>query len=62
MGIRAETLAIGEDTNIEDTLVPVDDFKQELLESTTQELWKGKVFPDYDTFRRTLAKEGSEDK
>ncbi|KAJ8643876.1 hypothetical protein MRB53_005624 [Persea americana] len=62
VGICAKTSVVGEDTNIEDTLVPVDDFKQELLESTTQELWKGKVFPDYDTFRRTLAKEGSEDK
>eukprot|EP00268_Persea_americana_P036459 TRINITY_DN3593_c0_g1_i1.p2 TRINITY_DN3593_c0_g1~~TRINITY_DN3593_c0_g1_i1.p2 ORF type:complete len:101 (-),score=13.33 TRINITY_DN3593_c0_g1_i1:45-347(-) len=56
VGICIETLAVGEDTNIEDTLVPVDDFKHELLECTTQELWKGRVFPDRDTLRRTLSK------
>ncbi|KAJ8630610.1 hypothetical protein MRB53_023933 [Persea americana] len=33
VGICIETLAVGEDTNIEDTLVPVNDFKHELLES-----------------------------
>ncbi|KAJ8615342.1 hypothetical protein MRB53_034714 [Persea americana] len=38
VGIRVKTSAVGEDTNIEDTIVPVDDFKHELLESTAQEL------------------------